>query len=131
MSTASAPEVPANDGRPGGAPAPVVMVRQTAIAADDPRQRVLKRQVPAFLVSSLFHATLAAAFFGYSWWMSADRRFTVAPVDQVVETRVEDAAPGKQNFQNEDVGLDPDKPLNYNNDRLDDVSTHGRALAEP
>ena len=42
----------------------MVMIRQAAIAADDPTERVFKRQVPAFLASSLFHATLAAAFFG-------------------------------------------------------------------
>src|SRR5438105_3758654 len=126
MSTVSPHEVsPSDNGRPVvSAPAPVVMIRQVAIAADDPKERVLKRQVPAFLASGLLHATLAAALFFYSVWTTRGRP-VVAPVEQIVETKVEDAPTEKQNFNNEDVGLDPEKPLTYN-DRLDDLSVPGK-----
>src|SRR5262245_63746090 len=131
MSTAAAQDVsPSDNGQPTvAATAPIVMIRQVAIAAEDPKERALKRQVPAFLASGLFHACLAAAFFLYSWWTTRDRT-VVAPAEQIVETRVEDAPTEKQNFNNEDVGLDPDKPLTYNNDRLDDISVPGKVIAD-
>jgi hypothetical protein len=131
MSTAPTQQVsPSDNGQPTvTAPGPVVMIRQVAIAAEDPKERALKRQLPAFVASGLFHASLAAAFFLYSWWTMRDRT-VVAPVEQIVETRVEDAPTEKQNFNNEDVGLDPDKPLTYNNERLDDVSVPGKVIAE-
>ena len=72
---------------------------------------------------------LAAAFFGYSLWTGGGRRYTTPPVEQVVETRVEEPA-AKQNFDNTDIGLDPDKPLNYNLERIDDVSVPGKVIAE-
>src|SRR5205823_10393260 len=90
MSTVSTHEVaPSDNGQPTvTAPTPVVMIRQVAIAAEDPRERALKRQVPAFLASGLFHAGLVAAFFSYSWWPTRDRT-AIAPVEQIAETRVE------------------------------------------
>jgi hypothetical protein len=128
---ATAQEVsPSDNGKPTvTAPAPVVMIRQVAIAAEDPKERALKRQVPAFLASGLFHASLVGAFFLYSWSSTRDRT-VVATVDQIVETRVEDVPTEKQNFGNDDVGLDPEKPLIYNNERLDDVSVPGKVIAE-
>jgi hypothetical protein len=131
MSTVPIHDVsPSDNGQPAvTAPAPVVMIRQVAIAAEDPKERALKRQVPAFLASGLFHAALVAAALLYSWWTTRDRT-VVPPAEQIVETKVEDALTEKQNFNTEDVGLDPDKPLTYNNERLDDVSVPGKVIAE-
>src|SRR5205807_6110266 len=44
---------------------------------------------------------------------------------QIVETKLDDAKPEQQNFENTDVGLDPTKETNYNNDRIETVSVPG------
>ena len=45
-----------NNGQPvASAPAPIVAIRQALIAADDRRERVWKRQVPAWMISGGIH----------------------------------------------------------------------------
>jgi hypothetical protein len=107
----------------GSAPAPVVRVRQAALAADDPAERFLKRQVPAWITSGGIHLAVMAAFLLVAGFNRPPERDDLE--NQVVETRVDDPAAEKQNFENTDVGLDPAKETNYFNDRIENVSVPG------
>src|SRR5437764_1322661 len=113
---------PVNNGPPM-APAPVVAIRQVAIAAEDLSDRVWHRQVPAWAISGLIHTLLMTVFLVYQWLVPVVQ--AVAPENQIVETKLDDAKPEQQNFENTDVGLDPTKETNYNNDRIESVSVPG------
>jgi prenyltransferase beta subunit len=115
-----------NNGRAtvAGIPAPRVAIRQALIAADDPAERVWKRQVPAWIISGGIHLTLMALFLTYAYFVPTS--MPASPLEnQLVETKVIDDAGVKQNFENTDVGLNPDQQTNYNLDRLENVSVPG------
>jgi hypothetical protein len=116
-------EVHRNNGRPAGVPAPLVTVHPANPAAEDRSERFLKRQVPAWIISGGIHLVLMAAFLVVAGFNKAADRGDLE--NQVVETRVEDAQP-VQNFENTDVGLDPNKETNYHIDRLENVSVPGQ-----
>src|SRR5207237_7774378 len=92
-----------NNGQPvASAPAPIVAIRQALIAADDRRERVWKRQVPAWMISGGIHMVLMALFLVYAYFTPTGMS-AAGPENQILETRVEDAAQAKQNFENTDV----------------------------
>jgi prenyltransferase beta subunit len=115
------------NGRPSVA-APAIMIRQVAIAADDPNDRVWRRQVPAWMMSGGIHLTLMALFLIYAYFVP--NSMPASPLEnQLFETKVDDLA-AKQNFENSDVGLNPDQQTNYNLDRLENVSVPGPVKPE-
>src|SRR5262245_55514955 len=82
-------------------PAPRVAIRQALIAADDPAERVWKRQVPAWIISGGIHLTLMALFLIYAYFVPTS--MPASPLEsQLVETKVVDDAGVKQNFENTD-----------------------------
>ncbi|MFO0807896.1 MAG: prenyltransferase/squalene oxidase repeat-containing protein [Gemmataceae bacterium] len=113
-----------NNGRQTSAPSPTVMIRQMSIAYEGEDDRFLKRQVPAWVISGGIHLLLISAFL----ISAAFNTPIVAPPPEnvIIETKVEDAAPEKQNFENTDVGLDPSKETNYNLDRIENISVPGQ-----
>ena len=56
--------------------------------------------------------------------LGGNRNKQVAAQDTTIETKVEEEEKA-QNFENPDVGLDPNLPTNYNIDRIEDVSVPG------
>jgi hypothetical protein len=122
MATVSSRDGSRNNGPPT-APGPVVALRQMAIASGDPTDRVWHRDVPAWVISGAIHLTFMAAFLVYQWLVPGVQ--AVAPENTLVETRLDDVKPEHHNFENTDVGLDPTKETNYNNDRLENVSVPG------
>src|SRR2546423_169186 len=116
-------EVHASNGKPVAAPAPVVKVRTAALTGKDSSDRFLTRQVPAWVISGGIHLLLMLVFLIFASLNRAADRGELE--SQVLETRVEDAAP-KWNFENTDVGLDPNKETNYNVDRIDTSSVPGK-----
>lgn len=118
-----AQEVQASNGKPAAAPAPVVKVRTTALTAEDSSERFLKRQVPAWMISGGIHLLLTVIFLIFASLNRAADRGELE--SQVLETRVEDGSQ-KWNFDNTEVGLDPNKETNYNVDRIDNLSVPGK-----
>jgi hypothetical protein len=114
-----------NNGQPAAAPAPVVMVRQAAIATADSAARVWRRQVPAWVVSGGLHAALIAAIL-LSPGLNPPAESEAAPPEQVLETRIDEPQAEKQNFDTTDIGLDWSKETNYNVERIENVSVPGQ-----
>src|SRR5438046_1111955 len=130
MATVSPQDTPRNNGRPP-APGPVVTVRQAVIAAEDQADRLWHRQVPAWVISGGVHATVAMAFVFAQLFIPGCRdQSRVLAENQLVETKLEDAKPEQQNFENTDVGLDPTKETNYNVDRIENISVPGLVRAD-
>src|ERR1700761_255859 len=111
MATVTTQDTPANYGPPPLAPAHLVAIRQVAIAHEDAADRMWHRQVPAWVISGAIHMLLMTAFLLYQWFVPVVQ--LVAPENQIVETKLDDAKPEQQNFENTDVGLDPTKETNY------------------
>src|SRR5262245_40953557 len=110
------------------APAPAARPRSPVIRLDnlgeDPGERMLKRQVPAWLISLGVHAVLLGLFFLVGmFFRGKDLRGTEVS-DTTIDTKVEEEEQAK-NFENPDIGLDPNLPTNYNIDRIEDVSVPG------
>jgi hypothetical protein len=125
MATVTTQDTPQNNGRPTAAPRPMVAIRNSAFAFvnDDAADRMWHRQVPAWVISGAIHMLLMAAFLIYNYFSPALQ--ATAPENQIVETKLDDAQKEQQNFENTEVGLDPTKQTNYNNDRIEDVSVPG------
>ncbi|MFL5328810.1 MAG: prenyltransferase/squalene oxidase repeat-containing protein [Gemmataceae bacterium] len=90
--------------------------------ADAPPVEAVKRQRWAWLVSLLIHSPYIAALIILQFTLL--RPLTDSPPDELaIAVKAEDTP--KHNFDNEDVGLDPSKKLNYKVDRIEDVSVPG------
>ena len=122
---ATVTDTPQNNGRPTSQPRPMVAIRPSAFAftADDVAERMWHRQLPAWVISGAIHMTMMGAFLAYHYFSPALQ--AVPPENQIVETKLEDTNAEKQDFENTDVGLDPTKQTNYNNDRIENVSVPG------
>src|SRR5271170_6915308 len=116
MATDTVKDTPQNNGRPAAPARPMVAFRQTAFCAEDSSDRMWHRQVPAWVISGAIHTLLMAAFLVYNYFAPAIQ--ATPPENQIVETKLDDAKAEQQNFENTDVGLDPTKQTNYNNDRI-------------
>src|SRR4051812_1026374 len=100
------------------APAPAPRGRSPVIRIDGSGetfgQRVLKRQVPAWLISVAVHAVLLAVFVVFNMFFVKEPAATaVGSESQELQAKVEEAEK-TENFDNPDVGLDPNLPTNYN-----------------
>src|SRR5581483_7918632 len=115
-----------NNGPPVSAPAPIIMVRQAAIAAEDRTTRVWRRQLPAWIISGGLHVALVVAFLGAAGWGPRDDVSAAPAEETIIETKVEDAPTEKQNFENTDVGTDPSRELTINVERLETVAVPGQ-----
>jgi len=91
---------------------------------DEGAGRILRRQVPAWVISLGIHFVLLVAVIAVNLIMG-DRGLKAAVAqDTTIETKVEEEEKDK-NFENPDIGLDPNLPTNYNIDRIEDVSVAG------
>src|SRR5262249_39937525 len=79
------------------------------------------RLIPAWIISVAAHAVILTLFVVASL-LNFSRANAPAPdVTTVQETKVEDDTDTKD-LTNPDIGIDPSVPLNYNVDRIEDVS---------
>lgn len=96
---------------------PTIVLRQ--LRSD----KAAQHPIPAFLASTGFHIVVAVCVM--IWALLLDNRQTAdAPVNDIT-ARIEDKPPEKQNFENEDQGLDPAKLTNYNIERIEQISMPG------
>src|SRR5262245_36382462 len=116
---------------PPAPPAPPAANRSPVIRLDlgneDFGQRMLSRQVPAWVISLGLHGILFALV-GVAYLFGAFRGMeppkAAASENQELQTKLEETEQQK-NFENPDIGLDPNLPTNYNIDRIEDISVAG------
>lgn len=109
------------------APAPVIRLETYGESA---AQRILKRQVPAWLVSVGIHAVLLGLIVVFHMTFGEKYNDNLnATEETAINTEIEDKAEDK-NFENPDIGLDPNIPTNYNVERIEDFSVPGKVLPD-
>ena len=104
MSSKAQVDLASENGKPARGSTPPVIRRQT-VAEEDPRDRLLKRQVPAWVISGGVHVVLvgiAALLF------SGPVETKAKPDDKIVTTEVAEQEEQEKNLENEDLGFDPD-----------------------
>src|SRR5207253_2900297 len=98
-------------------PAPLVVPKP----ADAPPLEERKRQRMAWVASFLIHSPYVLALIILQ--LTLFKPLAESPSEEVIAVKAEETP--KHNFDNEDVGLDPSKKLNYKVDRIEDVSVPG------
>ena len=94
----------------------------------DPAAGSLRHQVPAWIISVFLHAAMLTLFLIIGL---RTRPVEAAKETIVIQTHVEEET-REPNLQNEDEGLDPSRMLNYNLERIENVSVPGKDdLAAP
>src|SRR5438128_530602 len=110
------------------APPPAARPRAPVIRLDtggeDLGQRILKRQIPAWFVSLALHVVLLGGFAGIGFAFGPKDTGAKENVDTAIDTKMDEEEKDK-NFENPDIGLDPNLPTNYNIDRIEDHSIPG------
>jgi hypothetical protein len=91
----------------------------------------MTRLLPAWIISAVMHVVIALLFLflgliGTGTSRGGTVQVTVGPVITSVDSDDE----SKADLTNDELGNDPDVPLNYNVDRLADVSVPGVALPD-
>jgi hypothetical protein len=109
---------------PKSKPAAGTLIRLRELDAEDQRDRLMQRQVPALAVSGVFHIIAAIIIAILAWYFDVPAK--LAEVENtIVDVRAEERPEDKPNLTNEDVGLDPTKQTNYNIDRIETQSVPG------
>lgn len=102
-------------------PAAAVVIRQP-LPAPANRSRRLRLSAPAWLASGVIHLLLLLLFLQVDFATGLDQPINLESV--IIDTKVED--PDKPaNLENDEVGLDPAVPTNFNVDRIETVSVPG------
>src|SRR5579871_6882081 len=101
---------------PAAAPAPVrAPVIRLDLYGSGSRREIMRRQLPACIVSIAYHAVLFMAFFTVTTVFDKAPAAAVGREAQELQAVVADEEK-QENFENPDVGLDPNLPTNYNID---------------
>ncbi len=112
----SAPE----NGKPAR-PAAAPVIRKLMVAEEDSHDRLMNRQLPAWVISGLIHIVLIAAFIFFDWYF--DKGPTLrAKNDPPTSTKIDDKEDKDKDLTNTDMGLDPDIAAATENDRLAEVT---------
>ena len=94
---------------------------------DEPRsERILKRQVPAWVISMVLHGVLLGAFllFDMAFGSRGHTKEAVGSENQDLVAQV-DEEEKKFNAENPEIGLDPNLPTNFDIPRNEDISVSG------
>jgi hypothetical protein len=116
------PPPPAKTGR-----SPVI--RMDTFGGEEDPDRVLKRQVPAWLLSLGIHVVLFSVFLVLNFIFGGRSIGAAAHENQEINTKM-DEEKEEFNLENPDIGLDPNLPTNYNVDRIEDHSVPGKVLPD-
>ena len=79
------------------------------------------RTMPAWIVSAVLNSIILGSFL---WVTQSSATATVETEQYIIESKVEDN-PQDANLTNDDIGLNPDLPTNYDVDRIAEVSVPG------
>src|SRR5262249_40362406 len=98
-----------------------VLIRTPSRLVADREGKGLLHVLPAWIVSGVIHAVLLVLF---SFVLVSGGTASIQTEQSVIETKIDDPTTDA-NLTNEDIGLNPDLPTNYNVDRIADVSVPG------
>ena len=102
MSDKNAPAPAGANGKPA-APAPAAVIRRTEAAEETSQERLIKKHVPAWVVSGAVHVAVIALMI----LVLGSRVAPAKPVEKVLATTAEKTEePEDKNLTNEDPGLD-------------------------
>ncbi len=90
----------------------------------------MTRLLPAWIISAVMHLAIVLLFFFLGLSTGRSQGGTVQVTVNPVVTNVDDQDESKADLTNDELGNDPDVPLNYNVDRLAEVSVPGVALPD-
>ena len=114
-----------DNNEPVAKPAPRAPVIRLNDGKADLGERILKRQVPAWVVSLFIHAIFLGLFILFDIFVGGKPKSeAVAQESSEIKTEVVEE---EKNFnpENGDPGLDPNLPTNYNIERIEDISVAG------
>lgn len=109
MSTQTQRDIAAENGKPGKTPpqqGPAVIRRIEGNNEAD-RNIVVRRLLPAFALSGLFHTVFMGLFIGLSVWFGDNTPQAAAALPETIDTVVEENEEDDFDLTNEDLGLDP------------------------
>ena len=118
------PVTPSDNGRPAAGPA---VIRKVRGAEETPRQRLLKKTLPAWVVSGAVHVGMIAALIAADAFMpksvvpKSEDQLAVVTEDKPDEAAVAD-------LTNPDLGDDPTMTKSEISDRKDDVTVDTKAV---
>jgi hypothetical protein len=112
------PPAPQTNSKPARTEPPAVIRYIPGQDGDPDRWR---RLLPAWIISFVIHLCLVGLFLILNFRLNAE---TIVPEDQIIETQVETETK-VPNLENDEIGMDPDLPTNYNVSRIEDVSVPG------
>ncbi len=112
----SAPE---NNGKPAkNAPAPVI--RRVAVAEEDPRERLMKREVPACVISGLIHCVVIGVWILVSVFFFGNEPVKAKEITPT-NTKMDEPPAPEPDLTNEDIGIDSELKAAADVDREADV----------
>jgi len=115
------PDFPNQNSKPESEGAPVVIRSIAAPGAASPT-RVMPVLLLAWIVSGIVHAVLLFLFLFVTVNTTSANLTTET---KVIDTQIDDEKPKDANLTNDDLGLDPDQALNFNNVRIEPISVPG------
>jgi hypothetical protein len=118
--------IAAENGRPTKA-APPPVIRRLVVAEEDRRERLFKRQVPAWTISGAIHVVLVGVFVLF-FSLGEDTR--AKSDDKVVTTAVEDPKIPEENLTNPDQGFDADLKTATDAEREEKENVEGKVNIE-
>jgi hypothetical protein len=117
VASKSPAELASENGKPAKNSSPPV-IRRLEYATEDGRTRLLKRQVPAWIISGLVHVILIAGYILIQSFFP-DKTAEAKDQDKPFVTKVDPADDPKEDLTNTDPGLDPDLMAAVEVDRED------------
>jgi hypothetical protein len=78
----------------------------------------------AWVVSGVIHAVLFCLFL----FVTVNTSSAVSMETEIIQTQIDDDQPKDANLINDEIGLDPERMLNYNMKRIEDYSVPGPVL---
>ena len=115
----------AENGKPSrNSPAPVI--RRLADSGEDSRTRLLKRQVPAWVISGLIHVAGILAFIAFSSVMSTDT--AAKEKEKPASTKMDEPPVAEPDLTNPDVGLDSDLVAAVDVEKVTDTNVEAKEV---
>lgn len=98
------------------------LIRKDPLEGRESGMAAFMRTMPAWIVSAAVHAVLLGLFFLI---LGDPRTWAEAPVDDRAQITEFEVPPPEPNFENLDIGLDPNLELAYDVKRIDDNNVPG------
>src|SRR5271166_4639884 len=97
------------------------------VAEEDSHDRLMNRQLPAWVISGLIHIVLIAAFIFFDWYF--DKGPTLkAKNDPPTSTKIDDKEDKDKDLTNTEIGLNSDIAASTDADRLAEVNVDAPAV---